>query len=630
MDTQTAPPAPRRRPFRSGLSRLGETDRWARITPGLAAAAVCAEGVALSRHPFEAAGAIAAVGAGGLTLGWRSLRAAGRWYAVAVTGYAALWAAEVSAHHAVTWKGPTEAYLLAGAALLSAPWAYRHRWRYEHPEEVPDVVCDEISEFQQIWADYVDIPGTSLTPEWEVPGGAQADIVGARGRVATEDIIAKAKHIRSAFDVSPTQLIVEPTPDRRATRARLTVLRRDELARPRMWAGSTLDPATGLYVAGSFFDSAPAHGQLFVPGSGPSDTFVAGTKGSGKSRFLDKVAAEIHLTPLGVLWVNDPQEGQSLSAWIDGAANYALGGEEVGFGACMKQLRALRRIVYRRSAYFGREIEWVDHKGRERKGGKTFFDPSPEMPFLYDLLDEVHLLVRHPVYGKEAVALLADIAKLERKAGIGLAYVAHLPSLDEMGGHKAAPLRSMLREGTTVAFRTGESTSHHMLGLKADPSKLPAAFADGTRTQGLGLIKGPDERPSVPFRAEYVDDPYGIACSPAAGRLDAMSEEAAAMPDDAARAPKHFVVPGIPIIPSAEDRQTWADKLLPMLADGDDHMFGAIWRACPDGTSDRSVRYGLKALCEHKPPLVHTDGDKKPYRITDAGRAELERRGVAA
>ncbi|MCW2918647.1 MAG: hypothetical protein JWN52_6715 [Actinomycetia bacterium] len=631
MDDDQAPAPFTNRRWDAVKNRLSDTGRWARITPGLAAAAVCAEGVALHGQPLSSAAAIAAVGAGGLVIGWNQVGAKGRVYVCAIAAYASAWAAAVSAHGEVSWRGPGDGLLLAGAALLATPWSYGRRWRYEEPDELPELpALEEISEFQQIWRDYVNIPGAVLEPEWPVPGGWQTDIVVPRGRMATEDIIAKSRHIRSAYDVAPTQCVVEPTPDQRSTRARLTVLERDELAVPRIWGGATLDPETGLYVAGSFMDGAPARGQLFVPGSGPSDHFVAGTKGSGKSRFLDKLAAEIHLTPLGVLWVNDPQEGHSLSDWIKGAADYALGGEEIGFDACMKQLRALRRIVYRRSAYFGREIVWVDRKGRERKGGKTYFDPTSEIPFLYDLLDEVHVLVKNadPEIRKEAVALLGDISKLSRKAGVGIAYVAHQVGLDEMGGSKASATRSMLREGTTVAFRTGDGTSHSQLGLKADPSKLPQFFADGSKTQGLGYIKGPDARPGAQFRAEYVDDPFEIACTPAAGRLDDMSLEAAAEPDDAERAPMHFSVPGILSIPSAAERKTWAEQILPKLVDGEDHTFGAIWKSFPAGTSDRSIRHGLRSLVDDE--LVATDGDKKPYFITDAGRAALEQRSAVA
>lgn len=609
--------------------------RFARMVPGIAVAAVCADGMVLSGSAgmtAAAAGLAATVGGAMLGTGWRRIGRTGRVYAASVTAYAAMWAGVISAHGGPFWHG--DGWLLAGASVLAAPWAYRHRWRYEQDEPLPEPTpIEEISEFQEIWREYVAVSDgplhqTYLTPEWGIPGGKQADVILPRGRLAAEDVIAQFRKIRSAYDVAPTQLAIEETPDRRATRARITVLEREELATARAYEGPTLDVETGLARIGFYLDGQPAHMQFWAPGSGAVDTFVVGTKGSGKSRFLDREAAELHLCPLTVLWIADAQGGASLGDWLEGAARYAVGGEEFGYEEIMRMIRAYHRIVDRRSTYHARDIEWVDRKGRERKGGKTFYDPTPQMPLLHLLGDELHLVVQHPVHGKEAVHRLGLIAKTNRKSGGAITYATHKPSEDEMGGRRAGIFRAMLREGNAVGLRTGESGSHDMMGLKLDPSKLPAYFSDGSKTQGLGYIKGPDMRETAQFRAEYVEDAYGIACLPAAGQLDAMSLEAAAEPDDPALAPRTFVVPGVPIIPSAAEQQTWAEKILPLLADGADKTFKAIWTAFPDGTSDRSIRYGLKTLV--KDGLAATDGDKKPYRITDAGRSELERRSVAA
>lgn len=623
-------------------------DRRLRRFPAVAATATVAAGEVSHLTGVTPLITFAGTAAAGGLLWWAKHKTV-TWpsYASAAVGYTSAWSALV-AGRGMTWQGPTDAYLLAGAVALSVPWAYRHRWQYV-PYIEPAALgpeLEEITEFQQIFRDFIAAPGTNrstwqLTPEWEIPNGEQADVVVPRGQAATEDVLAAAKFFRSAYDRGPTEVFLEPTPDGRATRARLTVLKNDTiLAAPRRWQGPTLDPSTGLAVIGTYPDGLLTHMQFFAPGSGTVDTFVAGTKGSGKSRFLDRTAGEIHLTPLGVLWINDPQEGQSLSEWIYAADSYAMGGLEVGFDRCLKQLRALRRIVYRRSAYHTHEIEWVDRKGRERKGGKTFFDPTPDLPFLYDLLDEAHVLVKHPDpdIRKEALFLLGEIAKLSRKTGIGLAYVAHRPDLDEMGGVKAGAFRSMLREGNVVAFRTGDASNHQMLGLRRDPFKLPAYFADGTKTQGLGLIKGPDGRDTVEFRGEYMDDVYAVAELPPGGRLDAMSAEAAAEPDDPELAPKTFMLntgasdatsrPSVSTIPTAAEKQTWAERVLQVFADGKERSLGAVIKAFPADASDRSIRWGLKKLVADG--LLETAGDKKPYRITDGGRAELAGRAAAA
>ncbi|MEV4672778.1 hypothetical protein AB0K34_14070 [Actinomadura sp. NPDC049382] len=628
-----------RRPLRKTIdvlaARASDTNRLARLAPLTAATTTVTIGTYFAAQPTTAAGTAAAAVGGLAALNWRHIRSRlAATYSAAITVYASAWAAVIAAH-GLSWSGPGDAAFVAGAAALAAPYAYRNRWRCRPDITVLDPLPEPepVSDLRRTWDLYQPAPA-ELTNERKIPNGHQAHLVAERGTRSVEDILNAARLIRSAYD--PHTAILEPISARTAL---LTVLERDVLNDGPRWAGPTLDPATGILEIGRYPDGTPAHGQFWAERSGATDFFVVGTKGSGKSAFLDKLVCELHRTPLAVAWISDPQEGQCLPDWIDAVDRYAIGGQD-NIDQNMRLLRALERIVFRRSRYFGQEIEWVDHKGRERKGGKKYFDPNEpdvhgvRIPLLYAVLDEMHALVKHPVHGAEALYRLGNISRLDRKTGIGKAYAGHSPSQNEMGGHDAAIIRNLIKEGTITAFRTGEPLAAHMLGLSEDPSKLPARFSDGSKTHGLGLIGGGPDGRSTQFRAEYVEDVYGIASQPRAGVLDAMSAEAAAEPDDPDLAPSTFTPPGyhgaagaqvetVSIIPSAAQTQTWAHKILPLLADGEPRMFGAIFKMCPDGTSSRSVRHGLRTLVSQG--LVATDGDKKPYVITDAGRAELQR-----
>jgi hypothetical protein len=554
-------------------------------------------------------------------------------HAATVIGYAGLWSTAIG--HGIAWNGAGSAAFLAGGVLLSASWMYKNLWRWQAtPPPVEEDAIEAPSWFREAWDQYRPAEA-EMENERTIPNGRQAELVVERGKKSVEDIMNAARFIRSTYDPRPT--VLEPVTSRRAL---LTVLEHDVFAEGPCWDGPTLEPATGVNRIGRYADGKTAHGQFFAAKSGATDFFVIGTKGSGKSAFLDKLVCDAHLSPLIVPWISDPQEGQCLPDWIDRIDRYAIGGQD-SIEENMKLLRALKRIVFRRSRYFGREIEWVDNKGRERKGGKKYFDPNETnvhgvgIPLLYAFLDEMHVLVKHEVYGAEAVRLLGDISRLDRKVGVGKAYAGHSPSQNEMGGHNAAIIRNLLREGTSVAFRTGEPVAQRMLGLSEDPSKLPARFDDGSKTHGLGLIGGGPDGRHTQFRAEYVEDVYSIAATPATCELDAMSAEAAAMPDDPEIAPKTFVGaglpsrPSVPVIPTSAEKQTWADKVLPLFADGIERSLGAVVKAFPADVPDRSIRWGLKKLV--KDGLLHTDGDKRPYRITDAGRARLEQlRGATA
>lgn len=609
------------------------SSRLARLAPASAVAAALATGeIVHAAHATPCAGFITAPIAGGIV--WIAARGqinttGRRIYAATAISYASLWSAAVGAW-GVAWHGSGDAALAAGAAILAAPWAYSNLWRWQSAPATAEESGEPLSWFREAWETYRPAEA-DMVDEVETSNGRQAKLVAPRGRRSAEDITSRAALIRSTYD--PYTTILEPVSARTVV---LTVLEREvTLAAGPRWSGPTLDPSTGLIRIGQYLsDGEDTHGQLWVQRSGATDFFIIGTKGSGKSGFLNRLACDIHLTPFAVGWFSDPQEGQCLPDWIDTADRYAIGGHD-SIDENMALLRALLRITFRRSRYFGRQIKWVDEKGRERTGGKRYFDPTEtnvdgvRIPLLHAFFDEMHVLVRHPEHGPEALHILGLIERLNRKAGVAISWAGHSAAQAEMGGSESAIIRNLIKEGARIAFRTGEALTSYQLGLSEDPSQLPEFFADGSKTHGLGLIGGGPDRRTTQFRAEWVDDVYEIARRPPAGTLDAMSAEAAAAPDDPELAPKTFVVPGFgqghgtatPLIPTAQEKQTWADRLLPLFADGEEHSLGQIISAFPPEASDRSIRWGLKKLVTDG--LLHTAGDKKPYRITDAGRARL-------
>jgi hypothetical protein len=607
-------------------------DRLARLAPAHCAATSIATGILTSAsHSDPWSGFVAAPITAGII--WLHARRDldtpnTKIYAATVIGYAGLWSTAIA--HGLAWDGVGNAALVTGAAILSAPWAYKHLWRWQiaPPPSVEQPVSAEHSWFREAWETYRPTDA-EMIDEIEIRNGRQAKLVAPRGTKSVEDILAKAALIRSTYD--PSLTILEPVGARTVV---LTVLEREEvLSEGPRWNGPTLNEKTGLSRVGRYPDGNDTHGQFWAPGSGATDFFVIGTKGSGKSAFLNRLASDLHFSELAVAWFSDPQEGQCMPEWADTADRYAIGGRD-SIDANMDMLRALRRITYRRSRYFGREIKWIDAKGRERVGGKGYFDPTEadvngvRIPLLHAFLDEMHALVRHPIHGAEAVQILGDIQRLSRKAGVGISWAGHSAGLSEMGGTEASIIRNLIKEGLRVAFRVGESIASYQLGLSEDPSQLPEYFANGSKTHGLGLIGGGPDRRTTQFRAEWVEDVYEIASRPPAGSLDGMSAEAADKPNDPDLAPKTFIVPGVggqrptPLIPSPQEKQTWADRILPLFADGNDHSLGAVISAFPTDASDRSIRWGVKKLVEEG--LLATEGEKKPYRITETGRARLE------
>src|SRR5216683_1717126 len=610
--------------------------RRRQLAPAYAMAATLTGGSILhaaGQSPLIGLTAPAVAGGVACAAAWRGSSPVRRLYAAAATGYAGLWTSAVTAW-GPAGGGAGDAVLLAGGTLLAAPWWYANRWRWEPPPALlpgEQGHAEDLDPRREFWLENIAaagcaFPGTDLDDFADVVCGWQADILLPRKKdvKTTADAIAAGPKVSAAYDKPATQVIIEATPDGRQSRARLTVLEQDPFQAGHLWTGPTLDAATGMAEVGMFPDGTPARYQLWTPGSGACHSLVSGTTGSGKSRFLDMELCEIHLSPLIVAWLIDPQEGQSLPDWTDAADRYAAG-ENGDYEPCMQVLRAMRRVMIRRSRHLG-QLPWQDGKGRWRKG-RSFFDPTPQMPLLRVIVDEAHVLLKHQVHSAEALSILADTGKLGRKTGVGVELVSLVPSLDELGGPGAQVLRDMLREGNVVCFRTGNSVATHMLGLHADPSRLPRRFADGSKTHGLGYILGADDR-QAPFRSKLVRDPFDIAERPAAGHLDQMSADAADAPDDEDRAPRSFHVPGVAQLRpmTAEEKRRSDDLVLAVFTDDAERSLGEVIAALPAATSDRTIRWALKRLVDEG--YLATDGDKKPYRITGNGRERRDRAGA--
>lgn len=399
---------------------------------------------------------------------------------------------------------PMPAVLWGGGAGLALPWWWRHRYR-PTLEEAGD------SSAEQTWAERVAAQGKAL------PGSRLDDIrkirAGWRGRIrllagdqSTDDAVAATARIASAYEKPAAQVIVEATEEGVASHAQLTVLDRNPLRATRFWAQPTFDPATGAFDLGVYADAGIARFEFLAPGSGAQHALVAGTTGSGKTNTVSTILTEAHLSRQVVVWLVDPQLGQSLPAWNQHTDWTALGTEQA-----MSALRAFKRVMMARSARMA-TLDWTDAKGRVRNG-KDHYTLDPFMPLHYLVIEEAHHLLLDPIYGPEAVKLLEDAGKMGRKTGSGICLVTQLPSLDQLGGSQT--LRAMLSSGNVIVHRTSDKVTGNMAfsgALPVEPHKLPRRFPDGSATHGLGYLLGSAARQAA-MRTWLVDDPYGVATS---------------------------------------------------------------------------------------------------------------------
>ncbi|MFC4066765.1 hypothetical protein [Actinoplanes subglobosus] len=217
----------------------------------------------------------------------------------------------------------------------------------------------------------------------------------------------------------------------------------------------------GWLTVGSYADGQPARWMLTDAGRA-RHALIVGTTSSGATTLLRQVLD---------------------AAQAAGADTQAIDTESGGLGpgvhpaAC--NLTAARAVLAENLA--------ILHTRLTEQGG----DPRAPWPALRVLaIDGLHRLTPD----RRFTDALATLVRLAPKAGIAVLASTEDPRLSACGGEIS---RTQLAAHTLVLLRTGSSHDTRLLGVDAAP--VPACFADGTNTVGVGYL--PRQRPCIPFRA---------------------------------------------------------------------------------------------------------------------------------
>ncbi|MGH3631649.1 MAG: hypothetical protein ACRDRL_29950, partial [Sciscionella sp.] len=402
-----------------------------------------------------------------------------------------------------------------GGGAGIATWAVHTRPRPSTDLEVfDDSVGDpDVGPIEAIWAAYVAgtggaLPGSVLTDVTEDERGWRALVQLDRGRQNTDSVRSASGRIASAYGVNRTAVNVTAVPGGAEDQAILAVYIDNPLTATQEFTRPSLDKETGWITAGNTPDGEPARWRLFEPGSGPCGGLIFGAQGTGKSGFVNTLCAEITHSGLAVLWLGDGQDGLSLPEWSEQGADWFAG----GVTETRRMLRAAVRVMRGRQKR-RRAVRWVDEDGIERRGLSSF-TPSPQCPALYIVIDEWPLIAKDDECRRHVALLL----KAGRKVGITADVIGQIPSIAEFGGDgDAAVVRSLASTTNVAMFRTAaaDKTSQHMGGMGMDgidSSAIPAAFADGTGTQGLGYLRAPGGSATL-MRALYPPKPIRFAAT---------------------------------------------------------------------------------------------------------------------
>ena len=204
------------------------------------------------------------------------------------------------------------------------------------------------------------------------------------------------------------------------------------------------------------------------------NSICGGMPGQGKSSAARVVMAGAALDPTAELRIWVPDANFDFEAFRPRCSRYVMGAEDEKISEILDHLRELHTEVQARGELL------IKHETpavtRELANRAIGLHP------LFCLLEEAHVAIQHPEFGKEISKLLVDIVRLGRKRGIHLIVSTQAPTKDSMP-------RDVTRNCSNgIAFAVGDHVANDaLLGQ--------GAYAGGHRA--TELIPGTDKGTAV-------------------------------------------------------------------------------------------------------------------------------------
>lgn len=454
----------------------------------------------------------------------RAMRRMHRRHALLVSVAAYLWLLWAAAGGAGGWHA---AALWAGMYALLQPYWRRRAIPIPPPRQpvaAPVVAPEPEPEPEPLpevvkWTTRVTVPGGAapgsyLTGLEQVRNGRAYTIQLTAGRQTTSQIIAAQAMICSALDLTADGMLIDRHPSGLLSRARLVVIEGNplnvELTHP--GPDKVYNPETGYAAVGLHPDEEQALWGFYIPGYGLAHGFIIGATGSGKSTLMKNLGTTAAHTGYLSVWAGCPLGGQSFPALLRHAVWPARGVPSI-----MRQLRAMDKVIKVR----GKLNDILD---------RELHIPTRQEPGVLLILDELHKVTRGHVDFKEAVYLLATIAREGRKAAVGIIGADQTVNLMEAFGNSDV-MRTNMWNKNLAALRVPSTTEVGMIeGLDANPADLPEFFPDGSPTFGLGYLRG---LRTAPFRGWWTPNADELLAASPQTELDGVA--AAAIGEDYTR-----------------------------------------------------------------------------------------------
>lgn len=411
---------------------------------------------------------------------------------------------------------------ITAAAVAASGWRFRIRQEDPVPDPHPDVPWQV-----QRWDDLIGCPGGALPgavahfaghvyppSDDAIPGEVIAqrdetapigfqlgvDLVPGKHEVAT--LRAKLGILAGVYGAQKAGTVLDETDSE--VRARITFTTRVYLAEIKVWTRPTLDLARGRFTWQTLADGSPGHCQVWIPGQGIRHVWLVGAMGGGKSGAVDCFLANVLHAGIAVADLTDLKGGASIPHWRHRAhrfgTTYSAGIAALRRGVLMVNYRywLMARMPAVRADGTPALIDGQPTHGR------TWIDPTPELPIYIVLIEEWTQLVApgNPL-APLAITLAARIAALGRAGLVMLAVTTQPANLDlAFGGNR--DLRTNIQAGNVHVLWTDQGSGNLATATRTiDLSKIPQG------QPGVGYLVGPgqprDLRGRVPYVAEPID-----------------------------------------------------------------------------------------------------------------------------
>lgn len=398
--------------------------------------------------------------------------------------------------------------LLIATVVLGARWWHAHpvgpgvkplREEPEAAEPEPETTEaapePEADVFAERWAMNLGAPqkrftGSYLTDRAVNEFTTSYNVQLVSGDQTYDTLMGNAMNVASGLKIDRNDLVIEPPARTKggkkagADTARLTVITKDPVAEPRLWAGPRWNNGRVEGLARYIDGSGEVSVKLFDH-KGSKRMMIVGDSGGGKSGAANTIVASVMSSGLFNLVYIDPK-GNS-SAALKSAARVAVIGKEASLQAPM----LINAISAHRAAW-------------SNTHDKDLILPSEQFPGLFILHDEVGLMAKENAWANA----WGEFANIQRSLGMPIAGMNQYLHETYWGGDR---VRAAFAQ-QVVAFRISSKSDDLVPGLEFRPRDLPVD-EDGETIPGFAVHVGLGRRnvPALwdwlPTDSDKEDDP---------------------------------------------------------------------------------------------------------------------------